>query len=274
MVRTVESSRRYLLMAVGLIALAYVMIALLAPQDIADYTAIDTSYWRETDHRLLLKTSYEYNNISEIEGFPESLGNWKGYDFSYSERVYEVLEADILLSRAYTKDRTLIWMDIINSKSGKSFHDPTICYGGKFNILNESVEEMHVTGNKSYLTFSRMHVNKLELENKENPGGKQVVLYWFMFKRFNDEHGVTMIRLSAPVRTDVNETYDFMKTFVEEELFSAMYESEVTEKTVAEGLIDRHGRLGILLIFILTGLPVILIFFGQFERLFKLVRRR
>ncbi|MDY6959196.1 MAG: exosortase-associated EpsI family protein [Halobacteriota archaeon] len=260
-------------MAIGLIALAYVLIALLAPQDITDYTAIDTSYWRETDNRLLLKTSYEYNNISEIEGFPESLGKWKGYDFSYSERVYETLEADILLSRAYTKDRTLIWMDIINSKSGKSFHDPKVCYGGKWNILNETVEELHVTGNKSYLTYSRMHVNKLELENKENPDDKQVVLYWFMFKRFNDEHGVTMIRLSSPVRANVNESYDLMKTFVEEELFSAMYESEISEKTVARSLIDRYGSPAIILIVLLIGAPVTLILLDPLSRLLDFVRQ-
>jgi len=260
-------------MAVGLIALAYVLIALLAPQDIADYTAIDTSYWRETDNRLLIKTSYEYNNITEVESFPESLGGWKGYDFSYSERVYETLEADILLSRAYTKDRTLIWMDIINSKYGKSFHDPKACYGGKWNILNESVEELHVTGNKSYLTFSRMHVNKLELGNKENPDNKQVVLYWFMFKRFNDEQGVTMIRLSAPVRAGTNETFDVMKEFVERELFDTMYEGEVSEKTVGGNLIDRYGGLGIILIALLIGAPVTLIMFDPLTRFFAFMRQ-
>ena len=259
-------------MAVGLIALAFVLIALLAPQDIADYTAIDTSHWRETNNRLLLKTSYEYNNITEIEDFPESLGSWNGYDFSYPERVYEKLEADVLLSRAYTKDRTLIWMDIINSKSGKSFHDPKVCYGGKWNIVNESVEELHVTGNKSYLTFSRMHVNKLELVNKENPEGKQVVLYWFMFKRFNDEQGVTMIRLSAPVRTDTNETFDIMKEFVEQELFDAMYEGEVSEKTVGGDLIDRYGGLGIILIVLLIGAPITLILFDPLTRFFDFKR--
>lgn len=261
-------------MVIGIIVLSFVSMALLAPQGIADYTAIDTSYWRETENRLLVKTSYEYNDIAKISNFPDSLGSWKGYDFSYSERVYEKLEADILLSRAYTQDRTLIWMDIINSRSGKSFHDPKVCYSGRWNIVNESIEELHVTGNKSYLTFSKMCVNKLELENKENPSERQVVIYWYMFERFNDEQGVTMIRLSAPVRSDINETLGFLKSFVEDELFDAMYESEITEKTVAEGLIERHGGLGMILILVLTGVPVILIFFGQFERLLQLVRSR
>ncbi|MDY6964987.1 MAG: exosortase-associated EpsI family protein [Halobacteriota archaeon] len=264
MFRTAETARRNLLSIVGIILLAYVLIGLLAPEGIADYTVVDTSYWRETENRLILKTSYEYNNKTEIERFPTTLGEWNGYNFRYPGSVYETLEADILLSRAYTKEGYLVWLDIINSRSGKSFHDPKVCYSGRWDILNESIEDFQVTGNKSYLTFYKVHTNKLELRNKDDPSERQVVFYWFMFKSFDDDQGVTMIRLSAPVRINETETFETMKRFLEDELFDAMYESEAArEKTVAEGIIDRYDSIGILLIVLLITAPIVMIFYGD-----------
>jgi hypothetical protein len=227
----------------GIILLAGVLIYLLAPSGIADYTVVGTSYWHETKDRLLLKTAYNYNNIEEIKNFPTSLGDWRGYDFRYSASVYEMLNASIILSRSYSSQGDLIWMDIINSKKGESFHDPKICYGGSWNIVNE-----------------------LDIENKKNLNERQVVLYWFMFKRFSDE-GVTMIRLSAPVRDNPEATFAVMKGFLEDELFATMYESEAEEVTVSERLIEERGIFGIIAILILLLVPICLIFSEQLKRI-------
>ncbi len=123
----------------GIILLAGVLIYLLAPSGIADYTVVGTSYWHETKDRLLLKTAYNYNNIEEIKNFPTTLGDWRGYDFRYSASVYEMLNASILLSRSYSAHGDLIWMDIINSKRGESFHDPKICYERLEEIENPEI---------------------------------------------------------------------------------------------------------------------------------------
>lgn len=250
----------------GIILLAGVLIYLLAPSGIADYTVVGTSYWHETKDRLLLKTAYNYNNIEEIKNFPTALGDWRGYDFRYSASVYEMLNASILLSRSYSSHGDLIWMDIINSKKGESFHDPKICYGGSWNIVNESVETFHVTGNQTHLIFGEMRANRLDITNKKNPNERQVVLYWFMFKRFSDE-GVTMIRLSAPVRDNPEATFAVMEKFLEDELFAAMYEAEAEEVTVAERLIEEHGILGIIAMLILLLVPICLIFSEQLKRI-------
>jgi len=125
--------------------------------------------------------------------------------------------------------------------------------------VNESVETFHVTGNQTHLTFGEMRVNRLDITNKKNPNERQVVFYWFMFKRFSDE-GVTMIRLSAPVRDNPEATFAVMKGFLEDELFAAMYESEAEEVTVAERLIEEHGIFGIIAMLILLLVPICLIF--------------
>ena len=208
----------------GIILLAGVLLYLMAPSGIADYTVVGTSYWHETKDRLLLKTAYNYNNIEEIKNFPTTLGDWRGYDFRYSEGVYELL------------------------------------------IVDERVETFHVTGNQTHLTFGEMRANRLDIENKKNPDERQVVLYWFMFKRFSDE-GVTMIRLSAPVRDNPDATFAVMKGFLEDQLFAAMYESEAEEVTVAERLIEERGIFGIIAMLILLLVPICLIFSEQLKRI-------
>ena len=111
-----------------------------------------------------------------------------------------------------------------------------------------------------------MRANRLDITNKKDPNERQVVLYWFMFKRFSDE-GVTMIRLSAPVRDNPDATFAMMKGFLEDELFAAMYEAEAEEVTVAERLIEEHGIFGIIAMLILLLVPICLIFSEQLKRI-------
>ena len=61
--------QKNLLILIGILFLSYVIIFLFSPKDIADYTVADTEYWRETGNRLMLKTSFEYNNKEDIKAF-------------------------------------------------------------------------------------------------------------------------------------------------------------------------------------------------------------
>ena len=125
----------------GIILFSAALLVVLAPENLAEYTVIDTAF-HKTDHRLIGKTAYNFNNASEIAKFPRKIDGWIGVDFRYPRRVYEVLEADIILSRAYSKDGSIIWMDIINSDKRKSFHDPRVCYGSRWNIVHEKIESI------------------------------------------------------------------------------------------------------------------------------------
>ena len=226
------------LIILGVILLSAALLVVLAPENLAEYTVIDTAF-HKTDHRLIGKTAYNFNNASEIAKFPRKIDDWTGIDFRYPERIYEMLEADIVLSRAYSKGGNVIWMDIINSDKRKSFHDPRICYGGSWNIVNESVEEISMNLTPAVI-FERIYVNKLNLENKKNPARKLVVLYWFMFR---GGEGVTMIRLSSPVTGDYESTYEIMEGFVRE-IMGVMYEEVIKPRSVGEVWVDEYGFAG------------------------------
>jgi hypothetical protein len=235
------------------------MIFLLGPKDIADYTVADTSYWSETNNRLLIKTAYEYTDKKDIQSFPANLGNWRGSDFRYSDSVYSMLKADILMSKAYTSGKELIWMDIINSKVGESFHNQKVCVlGSGWNIDNESIAEFKISDPPN--PYTKLYANRLDISKKDK---KQVMIYWFMFKKFGQNDAVTMVRLSSPVIVNKTATFDSIKDFAENELFDAMYEHANSENiTYAESIIREYGKTGMVAIALIVLAPIILVFIG------------
>lgn len=253
------ANQKNLLILIGIISVSYIIIFLLAPKDIADYTVADTSYWSETKNRLLIKTAYEYSNKDDIQSFPVNLGNWKGSDFRYSDSVYAMLKADILMSRGYTLDKDLIWMDIINSKVGESFHNQKVCVRASgWNVDNESIAEFKVSDPPN--PYTRLYANRLDISKKDK---KQVMVYWFMFKKFGGNDAVTMIRLSSPVINNETATFNSIKGFVENELFEAMYDHAKSENiTYAEYIIKEYGITGIVAMALVLIAPISLVFIG------------
>lgn len=243
----------------GMILFSYVIIFLLSPKDIADYTIADTNYWGESKNRLLLKTAYEYNSKEGLQAFPEVLGNWKGYDFKYDEDIYRVLNAEILLSRKYVKNNeSYLWMDVINSKVGASFHDQKICLGG-WNIDNESIAEFRIADPPN--PFTKLHALRLDYHLRNQ---RQVMVYWFMYKKFGSKDDVSMIRITIPVTSNETDAFNSIKDFVEKELFYTLYKKAGPETiTVAEDIKNKYGNIGMSAMALAIFLPVGLVIAGM-----------
>jgi hypothetical protein len=239
---------------------------LLSSTDITDYTIVDTEYWRETSNRLLIKTAYDYNDIDDIKLFPKTLGDWKGFDFKYNEKVYKALNADILLSRAYTKgDNHPVWIDIINSKTGESFHKQSICIkGAGWNIDRESIAEFKITDPPN--PFTKLYTNRLDVSKGDK---KQIVIYWFMFNKFSAKDAVTMIRVSLPIGKNdtMDTTFDRGKNFIESQLFDTMYKKSGMESiTTAEYVVEQYGNKGLFAMIIMLLIPIGTIFIGTVKK--------
>ena len=254
MFRTAKIQKSVLIL-IGIISLSYVLVLLLAPKDITDYTVADTEYWRETGNRLLLKTSYDYNNKESIQSFPKVLGEWKSFDYKYPDNIYTSLKADILMTRGYARSNgDLVWMDIINSKVGESFHKQRICVeGAGWTVDKDSIAEFRIADPPN--PFTKLYANRLDLSKK---GEKQVMAYWFMFKKFGSKDAVTMIRMSMPVNNNgTDDAFNSMKDFVENQLFDAMYKINGKEDiTTAEYISKQYGNKGLFAMTMMLLIPI------------------
>ncbi len=275
-----------ILILIGVLCLSYVIMFLSSPRNVSDYVVVDTEYWRETGNSSLIKIVHNYNNEKSIESFPETLGEWRGHDYRYPDFVYTQLNANILMSRSYEKNsgiendniknsgiendnikngstkkkKSIIWMDIINSKTGESFHKQRICAKGSGWIIdNESISEFNIKEDQNSIV--KLRANRLDISKG---GKKQVMVYWFMFKRLGFDNSVTMIRLTSPVRDNNTEkTFDIMRNFVEDQLFGTMYNNtEKKEITTAEDLINKYGDTGKVAMMMGVLIPLGIIFIG------------
>ena len=259
MFRTTQIQKNILII-IGILSLSYVAIFLVSPNNIADFTIADTAFYQESGNRMLLKTVYEYNNKESIKSFPVNLGDWKGIDFRYPDNIYRNLNADIFMSRAYTKDKgDLVWMDIINSKVGESFHNQRICVeGAGWTVENESITEFRIANFPN--PYTKLYANRLDISKG---GEKQVMVYWFMFKKFGSNDAVTMVRLTSPVVYNETATFDGINSFVEDNLFHAMYENSAPDTgTIAEDIISKYGNIGMFAITLGILVPICLVFAG------------
>ncbi len=241
---------------IGIISLSYILILLLSSKDITDYTVVDTEYWRETPNRLLTKTAYDYNSEEGVKEFPKTLGEWKSFDFRYKDNVYKTLNADVLLTRGYTKSvEDLIWVDFINSKIGESFHKQKICtIGAGWNIDNESISEFKIADPPN--PFTKFYANRLDVSKGDK---KQIVIYWFMFKKFGAKDAVTMIRISASANSNetIDVTFDRAKSFIEDQLFYVMYKKSDAESiTTAEYISRQYGNKGLFAMVMMLLIPI------------------
>jgi len=126
------------------------------------------------------------------------------------------------------------------------------------NIDNESIAEFRIDDSPN--SFNKLYANRLDV-SKGNK--KQVMVYWFMFKKFGINDAVSMIRISSPVTYNENSTYETIKIFVESELFNAMYRrNEIEDITMAEYIIEKYGRAGMTALILSVSVPIGLVFIG------------
>ena len=248
------------LILIGVASLSLILVFLLAPKDNTNYTVTDTEYWSNTGNRLMLKTAYDYNNKDDIQSFPKVFGDWQSFDYKYPDYVYTNLNADMLMTRGYIRNNgDIVWMDIINSNAGQSFHKQNICVeGAGWTVDNDSIAEFTIADSSSSNPFTKLYTNRLDLSKKDE---KQVMIYWFMYKKFGSKDAATMIRLSAPVNNNTEHTFNSIKEFVEGQLFGVMYKgTEKEEITTAEYVSKEYGNKGLMamIIGLLTPIGIII----------------
>ena len=170
--------------------------------------------------------------IKPLATFPKQIGNWKGIESRFDQKVYDVLGVDdSFLCDYFAPDGSQVNLYIgfyRSQREGELIHSPKHCMpGGGWNIVLTQLEEIAVPGKNP----GKEKVIKLLLQKGKD---RQVVLYWFqargryvsseymqkiylvwdsIFKNRTDE---SFIRLISPVTVNEAQTLEYMKGFTQE----------------------------------------------------------
>jgi len=64
-----------------------------------------------------------------LSAFPTAIGEWQSRELTFSEVVYDELDADDTLVRQYERDDDLVWFVIVYHENERyGAHDPMVCY--------------------------------------------------------------------------------------------------------------------------------------------------
>jgi len=170
--------------------------------------------------------------IKPLATFPRQIGNWKGIESRFDQKVYDVLGVDdSFLCDYFAPDGSQVNLYIgfyRSQREGELIHSPKHCMpGGGWNIVLTQLEEIAVPGKNP----GKEKVIKLLLQKGKD---RQVVLYWFqargryvsseymqkiylvwdsIFKNRTDE---SFIRLISRISNSEGETLEYMKGFTQE----------------------------------------------------------
>jgi len=170
--------------------------------------------------------------IKPLATFPKQIGNWKGIESRFDQKVYDVLGVDdSFLCDYFAPDGSQVNLYIgfyRSQREGELIHSPKHCMpGGGWNIVLTQLEEIAVPGKNP----GKEKVIKLLLQKGKD---RQVVLYWFqargryvsseymqkiylvwdsIFKNRTDE---SFVRLISPVAGTEVQTLEYMKSFAQE----------------------------------------------------------
>lgn len=164
---------------------------------------------------------------AQLQSFPLKLGDWEGHDLDMTSEVRETLNADSLLSRAYTNIQTgeSAGLLVVYRKYGRRdfIHRPELCYPSQgWKIVETSTMELSYDGKK-------VDATKVVAENE---GDRDIIVYWFasgdrtegnaMRQQFRmaldrfqpQKYGWAFIRINCPVMGDDEEAIENIRTFV------------------------------------------------------------
>lgn len=189
---------------------------------------------------IMILTALTLGSISQVEDvpikkplsqFPMQIGEWKGIESRFDERIYKILGVDDSILADYRSQdghQVSLYVGFYqNQREGNVIHSPKHCMpGAGWNITRTSIKEVTLAETNP----EKLKVVKLQMEKD---GQKIVAFYWFQSRgRFiyseylqkvflvydsmlkNRTDG-SFVRLIAPVTDDNKEaTLNDLKEFV------------------------------------------------------------
>lgn len=279
---------------IGLFLLAITVMLLLyhpQPETEGTYVCIDTDLYKTSLYATFVKTTVDLGQQEHLDNFPKRIGEWQGIDRDASSAVKEVLEADVLLLRTYSKAKLYqpIFLLIMQGPSQSSFHPPPMCYKSLgYKIEEEEEDKLFVKDtswvgqiNKQELTQisptmpararqelefdpyrGQISVRKLVVF-KENSNReiieRRVVLYFYIEDVAMTSDKIGMIRVSALIPTSgpYDDTLRIAKEFMGE-VIPLIFEPPEETRMVITSLVE-WGIGGYFIILLIFSIPLAMI---------------
>ncbi len=173
----------------------------------------DIDNWRRTERERAVTSPYDFNLAGDLTRLPLQLGDWAGVDVPQTNlEVAILLEPEQYVFRLYRRpDGRSLWLSIIGSRKSKSFHSPQICYDTSGWQTEASSEAIPLARGEFYAL--RLVAGKTF---GESGWAEHLVLYFYLWPTYarDQQEGTVLVKVTAPVETDVAESLADAKAFL------------------------------------------------------------
>ena len=269
---------------IGIILLAIVIIALIAPLDTIfarNATFISEELNRASGNETPVNTKMDFGDADHVATFPKKFGSWIGLNYNASKEM-EGLGADFVILRTYLNQDYYqpVKFVVVQSSDQSSFHPPPICYAATgWKIEEEGTAELPVT-NADWASNVQVgtggHLKqpikaKKMVVVKQHDGviqEREVVLYYYV-KGWMFDNKITMVEVSveAPVDGSYEQKLSEAAGFMAETI-PLMFEPAESEEILAIQL--ARSPWGIALMVIALLIPFGVMFYPNARRIFVL----
>jgi hypothetical protein len=209
-----ERACRYLILVALLLATAggaWAMRALQSSQvqkaDARSHAFVtDIETWRRTRRERLVSTPYDWRVTADLASLPLEIGGWHGRDVPETDReVIDALHADAYLARIYEREEgRFVWLSLVASRQGTSFHLPHVCYRG----WSTTIQSIAVPLKHGDLYAFSVVASQ---ENKTH-----IVYYFYLWPSLEHEieEGLVMFKVTAELQETEQATRDMIHSFI------------------------------------------------------------
>ncbi|MBL7198865.1 MAG: exosortase-associated EpsI family protein [Anaerolineae bacterium] len=168
------------------------------------YADIDT--WRRTSRERVVSMNHDMRLDADLGALPLEVGDWQGRDIEQVDaQVLEVLDPDSYMLRLYERDDgRYLWLSLIGSRKGTSFHPPQICYGGWHTVVRSEA-----------IPLRRGELYVMSLIASRGDETDLVYHSYLWPNRERDlQDGLVMFKVMTDLQGTEDETRDLIRSFV------------------------------------------------------------
>jgi hypothetical protein len=202
------SKRPQYLVLIGIGVLTIVILVLVSsPSSLfSPMTVISDEFNKSSPHQVSVITKTDFSSPEQTKKFPYDIGKWHGQDYDTASVTRE-LGANVVLLRGYDPETFTqpLFLNIVQSKTDSSFHQPTVCFKLQGYDTEEQSKETLVVTSANWIKEHQnitITMNKI-LFIKVTKDGKiterRLVVYFYVKgNQFNNDL-ITMIEVQGLV---------------------------------------------------------------------------
>jgi hypothetical protein len=274
--KTNKRPQYLVLVGIGLLTIVILVLVSSPSSLLSPMTVISDEFNKSSSNQVSVITKTDFSSPEQTKKFPYDIGKWHGRDYDTAS-VTKELGANVVLLRGYDPETFTqpLFLNIVQSKTDSSFHQPTVCFKLQgYETQEQSKETLVMTSpnwikerQSTTITMNKVLFIKVTKDGKITE--RRLVIYFYIKgNQFNNDL-ITMIEVQGlvPLQGSYDGTLKEEKEFLSQSIpfMFEPVENNSQWHPLAATLADK-GAAGYLAIAVMVLVPLLIVIYPFIRR--------